>query len=207
MTRQQNEDRRLQIMEAALPLFAEKGFKGTTNRDIAEAAGIASTGLIYWYFKNKEELFNAILDEFVPIDSVTFPLETMTDVPPQHLLPLLVKGFSVFLNESRFIDVMRIIVAESLSNPSEGARFNRFLKRILDPFVAYLRSQIVLGRLRDDDPLLMAQSFMSSIGLFFIRRRVGLDETLLGYDIDRVAQFAVAMFLRAFALSPEEQGG
>lgn len=47
------------ILENALMLFAEKGFKGTSISDIAKSAGI-SKGLAYNYFKNKDELMLAV---------------------------------------------------------------------------------------------------------------------------------------------------
>jgi len=47
------------ILESALILFAEKGFKGTSINDIAKLAGI-SKGLAYNYFKNKNELLVAV---------------------------------------------------------------------------------------------------------------------------------------------------
>ncbi len=191
-------ERRRQIMAAALPVFAEKGFKGATNRDIAEAAHIAP-GLIYHYFANKEELFTAILDEFLPLDRVSLPLETMTNVPPQQLLPLLLQGLNVIFQEPRFFLVMRILVAETMHTPEAGQRFNAIFKRLLDPFAAYLRAQIAAGRLRAGDPLLMAQMFLSSVAIFFLRRIIGQDPTLQGYDPDAMAHFVTDAFLRAFA--------
>jgi AcrR family transcriptional regulator len=203
MEQQPADDRRQlmrrKILDAALPLFAEKGFAGTSNRDIAEAAGIKSTGLLYWYFKSKEDLFNALLDEFVPLSEVTLPLETMSDVPPAQFLPLLVRGISSILGESRIFDILRIMIAESMHDPSAGSFLNTFLKRMVDPLAVYFRAQIALDRLRDEDPLLMAQAFISQIGLFFVRRRIGLDETLLGYDTEQVMRFVIDAFLRAFA--------
>ena len=56
-------DRRNQILEAALRVFGTKGFHKATNKDIAEAAGGISPGLIYWYFKDKEDLFLSIIRE------------------------------------------------------------------------------------------------------------------------------------------------
>ena len=50
------EKKRQQIMEAALIVFAEKGYEKATNKDIAEAAGVGSPGLIYHYFEDKGDL-------------------------------------------------------------------------------------------------------------------------------------------------------
>ena len=60
---QENVDRRQQILEAALKVFSVKGFHKATNKDIAQAAGGISPGLIYWYFKDKEDLFLSLIRE------------------------------------------------------------------------------------------------------------------------------------------------
>ena len=55
--RRQEPERREQILKAAFEEFAAKGFKGATIKSIAEAAGLQSPALIYWYFPDKEALF------------------------------------------------------------------------------------------------------------------------------------------------------
>ncbi|GAB3890808.1 hypothetical protein GCM10028803_01980 [Larkinella knui] len=50
------------IKEAAKNVFLEKGFDGTTTRDIAKAAGINSA-LMNYYFRSKEKLFQTIFDD------------------------------------------------------------------------------------------------------------------------------------------------
>jgi TetR/AcrR family transcriptional regulator, fatty acid metabolism regulator protein len=55
-------DRRRQILEAAVKVFARKGFHAARVGDIAEEAGIAY-GLVYHYFKSKEELLETIFRE------------------------------------------------------------------------------------------------------------------------------------------------
>jgi len=54
------EERRESILQAARPLFAMNGFKGTSVRDIAIAADV-SEALLYKHFKSKEEIYNEIL--------------------------------------------------------------------------------------------------------------------------------------------------
>jgi TetR/AcrR family transcriptional regulator len=55
------EDRRRQIVHAAIELFARKGFDGTTTREIAQAAGV-SEALIFRHFPTKHDLYRAIID-------------------------------------------------------------------------------------------------------------------------------------------------
>lgn len=58
------EDRPAEITEAALATFAEKGYAQTRVSDVAKRAGV-SKGLLYLYFKTKEELFKAVIRSFV----------------------------------------------------------------------------------------------------------------------------------------------
>jgi AcrR family transcriptional regulator len=56
-----SDERRIVIVRAAVPLFARKGFAGTTTREIAEAAGI-SEALVFKHFPSKQLLYAEILD-------------------------------------------------------------------------------------------------------------------------------------------------
>ena len=58
------EDRKEEILNAALELFARQGVNHTTMQDIALKAGI-SKGLIYNYFTNKEDLLNELIKSFI----------------------------------------------------------------------------------------------------------------------------------------------
>lgn len=59
-TKEDAETTRLKVIEAALELFSQHGYSHTTLAMIADAAGF-SRGPIYWHFKNKDELYEAVL--------------------------------------------------------------------------------------------------------------------------------------------------
>lgn len=54
--------RRQEVIESALLCFAEKGFESSTMDDIVERSG-TSKGLVYNYFKSKEELYISLMEE------------------------------------------------------------------------------------------------------------------------------------------------
>src|SRR5215211_7618537 len=60
-TRMAGEERRLQILAVAVSLFSQKGFRGTTTKEIAAAAGV-SEAMVFRHFATKQELYSAILD-------------------------------------------------------------------------------------------------------------------------------------------------
>src|SRR4029453_9176360 len=73
--REHAEARRLQLIDTALDVFAAKGLEAATIKDLSDAAGVAQ-GLLYQYFRSKEELLEAVLQRhyFLPeIRRITSP--------------------------------------------------------------------------------------------------------------------------------------
>ncbi len=67
-----SEERRAQIIEAALACFTRKGYNNTTMDDIVTESGL-SKGSLYWYFKSKDELFaQAMLSVFMGLGQEAF---------------------------------------------------------------------------------------------------------------------------------------
>ena len=60
----QTTDRRAELLAIAARLFAERGLRATTVRDIADSAGILS-GSLYHHFDSKETMVDAILRGFL----------------------------------------------------------------------------------------------------------------------------------------------
>ena len=86
MARKTKEDAletRSQLLDAAEKVFFEKGFGQTALMDIAEAANL-TRGAIYWHFKNKSDLFEAMADR------IRLPLESLVEAcaEPQEADPL-----------------------------------------------------------------------------------------------------------------------
>ena len=69
-TKDEAQETRNGILDAAEHLFSERGVSRTSLEDIAQAAGV-TRGAIYWHFKDKRDLFAAM------VDRVTLPMEAM----------------------------------------------------------------------------------------------------------------------------------
>jgi AcrR family transcriptional regulator len=72
------EERRLQILRVAVRLFSQRGFRGTTTREIAQAAGV-SEAMVFRHFATKEELYTAILDHKACSMEITDPCRLVED--------------------------------------------------------------------------------------------------------------------------------
>src|SRR5579883_1119565 len=84
------EDRREQIIDAALRVFAQKGYSKATNKDIAREAGI-TPGLIYYYFESKEALLNALIETRTPLQLLRSMPPEAFNLPPETFLRLLLR--------------------------------------------------------------------------------------------------------------------
>lgn len=85
-TPSQPASRREELLQLAATMFADRGLKATTVRDIADSAGILS-GSLYHHFKSKEQMVEEVLRDFLDwlfgryqqiLDTATSPLEKLT---------------------------------------------------------------------------------------------------------------------------------
>ncbi|MFV0421677.1 TetR family transcriptional regulator [Oleidesulfovibrio sp.] len=66
-TKEEAEKTRQLLLDCALTVFLRKGYSATTLNDIAEEANL-TRGAVYWHFKNKVDIFSAVLDQaFAPM--------------------------------------------------------------------------------------------------------------------------------------------
>jgi AcrR family transcriptional regulator len=138
------EGRRSAIIEAALPLFARKGFAATTTKEIAAAARV-SEGLIFKHFPSKAALYEAILLSGCESEP---ELEELSARPPStKTLVCLVRGMVHFYIVEVPADpsgkkARHRLLLSSLLEDGEFARLSyRWLREVVQPiFLASLRS-------------------------------------------------------------------
>ena len=82
--------RREELLSIAAKLFAERGFKNTTVRDIADAAGILS-GSLYHHFDSKEAMVDELLDTFQQELFTTYDEIVASDRTPRQKLEAVVR--------------------------------------------------------------------------------------------------------------------
>ena len=149
------EDRAPEIARAALELFVTKGFAATKLEDVARAAGV-SKGLPYLYFKNKEELFKAVIVEAIgePLVRANEMVDAF-DGSTEDLLRALTGKFREFA-ESPLGGVIKLILAEAGNFP-DVARFycSNFDVRGRDLFAKTLRRGVARGEFRPIDDIEM----------------------------------------------------
>lgn len=115
--RRRKEDRPQEITEAALQAFAEKGYAATRVDDVAKRAGV-SKGLLYLYFKTKEDLFKAVIRSFVVprIDALTAIIDS-SELSSEEFLRGPFLEFAKTLPGSPISILVRLMIAEGPKHP------------------------------------------------------------------------------------------
>ena len=152
--------RRAELVDAALRLFAEKGFRGTTIADIAAATGTAH-GLVYHYFRSKDELLAAILQRYTYLPQLQSLLAVSPDRPAAEVLAEVATGFSRMLDQRP--ELLRLVVSEAPTNPIVAEALGRVTDEGLLAMSDYLMARIVAGELRVHDPTVPARALFWSI--------------------------------------------
>jgi AcrR family transcriptional regulator len=136
-TRRKNE-RPGEILDAALRVFAAKGFAAARMEDIAKAAGVTK-GTIYLYYENKEQVFKSLVLEL--IGGVMSGVEAHVGTyqgPVSDLLRFVLKNIAVVMIHSDRIALPKIIIAEAGNFPALAEFWKR---EVID------RGMAILGKL------------------------------------------------------------
>ena len=189
------EDRREQIIDAAMYVFAQKGFTRATNKDIAREAGI-TPGLIYHYFENKEALLKAIIDGRSPLALInTLPPQALA-LPPEVFLRYIIMQVLSILEEANFIQLIRVFLPEAVYDQDLGSTLGSAMQQALSFLETYFQAKMDAGELRKTDPSLIPQLLMGSVMAFVLRRNVIRDPQVLHYTHEQIADAVVETMLK-----------
>jgi AcrR family transcriptional regulator len=188
------EDRREQIIDAAMHVFAQKGFKRATNKDIANEAGI-TPGLIYHYFESKEAVLKAVIESRSPLKIVKSIPEQTVALPPDAFLRLLIGRILSVVEEGAFVRLIRVFLPEVIHNPEISPLGVSVLQEGTKFLSQYLATKMASGELRTVDPALAAQALMGSMISFVLRRQILQDPMALSYTHEQIVDAVVSTAL------------
>ena len=175
----QADQRRSELIDAALRLFAERGFRATTIADIATATGTAH-GLVYHYFGSKDELLEAILQRHTFLPRLRALLAVSPDRPASEVLTEIAIGLSAMLGDRP--EILRLVVAEAPTNPIVAGALAHVTDEGLSLLTEYLRARMAAGELRAHDPSVPARALFWAI----ITKHLGPADAD-GFETDLVA--------------------
>lgn len=152
--RRRKQARPPEILDAALAVFAEKGFSAARVEDIAARAGV-SKGTVYLYFESKQDMFRALVREGMAASLHTVAaMAARHEGPSADLLRLFLSGTAGVILGSPLAAVPKIIISESGNFP-EIAEFYR--REVIDAGLGLLAQIIERGMARHEFRPVVAQ--------------------------------------------------
>src|SRR5215467_8270836 len=168
-TRGQPEQSRAAILKAAVREFAREGVAGARTDAIARSAGV-NKALLYYYFKDKEALYQAVLDEVFSGARAAIQNALSQDLPPRERLAAYVCAHFDYIASNPLFP--RIVHAEFLRAGKEPLRLQRVAKQYFQPIfvniAAVLKEGEKCGEFRTVDPVHFIPSMISLIVFYFI---------------------------------------
>jgi AcrR family transcriptional regulator len=164
----QGRERRLQLIEAAGELFADRGYDDTRIVDIVERAGVAK-GLFYWYFENKEALFRDLVEQnrlqlrrtqAAAIDLAAEPLRRIRQGAEASVVYM--------ANHARLFSLIEV---ESVAQLADVLR--QGTEEHARDVASIVAEGIADGTVRDEDPMLLAYGVVGAVGYYGHFQRTG----------------------------------
>ncbi len=171
-TKEEAEQTRQDLLDAALTVFSQKGYTATRLEDVARAAGV-TRGAIYHHFGSKAELYSALIEEAnkvgnSAIDRAVIEGGTFIEIVTR----ILVYTFALLEEDQRFSEVMALQLTTPDVEVLSQRRYGE-AQELVASISGFFRLITEQGELRQDlDPLTAARAFLgyqyglSSLWLF-----------------------------------------
>ena len=188
-------DRRHDILAAAMDLFAEKGFRGTTTRDLATQADV-NEAIIFRYFNNKEELYRAILEHKAGesrnahIEELERSAGTKDDTKFFEMI-----GRTFLERHEKDTTFYRLLLFSAL----EGHQLSEMFVASMtarNPITNYIQKRIDEGAFRKVDPELAARGLFGMFASFVLWQEIFGFKKTHPYDREEVVRTFVSIFLK-----------
>jgi len=164
--RMAGEERRHQILAVAVRLFSERGFRGTTTKEIAQAAGV-SEAMVFRHFATKEELYAAILDHKacasgIKFDPVQFAPDAINRKDDRAVFETLAVKALEFHDEDP--DFQRLLLHSALEKHELAQMFfDQVVLKFYQFLGDYIRERQKDGAFIEIDPALVIRSFIGMV--------------------------------------------
>src|ERR1044071_5006147 len=163
--RMAGEERRLQILAIAVSLFSERGFRGTTTKEIAQAAGV-SEAMVFRHFATKQELYAAILDHKACAGDKLEPEEMAADAiqrkDDRAVFEALALG--ALNHHEKDPDFQRLLLHSALEKHELAQMFfDEFVSRVYEFLGSYIRERQREGALIEMDPAIVVRCFIGMV--------------------------------------------
>lgn len=187
--RRRKADRPNEIVEAALQVFAAKGFAAARLDDIAARAGV-SKGAIYLYFATKEDIFRAVVEQAIaPRLKVVAAMVADHPGPFAELVEMFAERMAQVIETTPVGGVAKMVIGEAQNFPTLA---RVWLDELVDPALAALAAAIVAaqarGEVRPGEPRAFALSLIGALLMGVLWRETFVPVGAEPFDLPRLAR-------------------
>lgn len=163
--RMASEDRRQQILDVAIRLFSQKGFRGTTTKQIALAADV-NEAIIFRHFATKRELYSAIIDQkacAADVQNIDAEIEkAMTHKSDRKVFEMI--AFHILNKHEEDESFMRLMFYSALEGHELSDLFFRnYVSERFRMLATYVKQRIAEGVFRKVDPMTAVRMFFGTV--------------------------------------------
>ena len=194
--RRRKADRPGEIVQAAMTVFADRGFAGARLEEIAKRAGV-SKGALYLYFETKEEIFRAVVDQAIaPNIQAVRAMVAAHPGPLSDLLRLVAARIAVIVETLPVGGVVKMVIGEARNFP-ELARVwhDDLVAHILGAMTDAIRAAQDRGEVRPGDPRAYALQIISPMLIALIWRETFVPVGAQPFDLPALARQHVETML------------
>jgi AcrR family transcriptional regulator len=159
------EERRLQILRVAVSLFSQRGFVGTTTKEIAQAAHV-SEAMVFRHFANKQELYSAILDHKACSGDAMNPEAMVAEALQEKDDRAVFERLAVGALEHHECDpeFQRLLLHAALEGHELAQMFfEKFVRRVYELLGNYIAERQRDGAMVAMDPAIVVRAFIGMI--------------------------------------------
>jgi TetR/AcrR family transcriptional regulator len=189
-------DRRRQIMRSASGLFARRGYRGTTTREIAQRAGI-NEALLFRHFPSKQKLYWTIIEELCSARGRRLKIKKILDGGGSDFEVFAAIAREFLVRNARDTELTRLLWFTALENHKLSQRFFRtFVAVYYEALAAHIRRRISDGAFRNVDPLLSARGFFGMVVYHFLVQELFGGSKYQKFDPELVASTLAGIWLK-----------
>ena len=194
-------DTRAAILAAARRLFAQRGFEGASMREVAEAARV-NNAMIYYHFKDKDDLYRAIIhDSVAGLNSIwDDPLFTSSATIQQKIRRYIVEFIRYEENSE---DIRRIMAMEFAKSGKIKCICEEFFADNQARLIELVKAGIKSGELKKIDPFMAVAALIGIIVHNFIMLPMAehVKGKKISWSADELGDFVAELFFKGLAKS------
>ncbi|HEY7404819.1 MAG TPA: TetR/AcrR family transcriptional regulator [Candidatus Angelobacter sp.] len=202
-------DRRRQIIRTASALFARRGYRGTTTREIAERAGI-NEALLFRHFPSKEKLYWTIIEEQCGARGRRHKINEIVETGGSDYEIFAAIAREFLTRTVRDTELTRLLWFTALESHTLSRRFFRtYVAVYYEALADYIRRRAREGAFRKVDPLLSARGFLGMVVYHFLVQEFFGGNKYQKFDPAKVAETMAGIWLNGMqnAAAPEGPNG